>query len=251
MFICILFQFRLLALELSSDILTCSMFTLFNLTISLTELGFNNLIEVLKATFAYIKIFNCAAELKHLHEELGVIRANNFRFTTEDTPAGNVQSLVRGFKYYEPKDILTGSELYYEYDEEQVQNLIDHLQQFQFNIMIISKQNYEKDMEYDKKEKWFGTEYTTRKMPKEWSDLWHNTEEMPELFLPQANPFVATNFEIFAEKKTVNECAAYPLKIMQSDTSELWFRQDDKFLLPHAFMIFHITSPFLRQRENK
>lgn len=244
-------HFRLYALELCSQIDANAMFTLFNLNISLTELGFNNLFEVLKSTFAYIKLFNCAAELEHLYDELAVIRANSFRFITEDTPGGNVQSLVRCFKYFKPKDILTGSQLCYRYDEQQVQTVIDHLQQFHFNITILSKENYDKDIKYDKKEKWFGTEYTTREMPKEWLDLWHNTEDMPELFLPHANSFISENFHIFAKEQTVNKFTAYPLKIMQTDTCELWFRQDDIFFLPHAIMNFYIMSPFLKQKKNK
>ncbi|XP_065364663.1 nardilysin-like [Calliphora vicina] len=244
--LCAYLRKRLWALELMAGPDTNIMFTLFNLNITLTELGFKHLDEVLKATFAYIKLFNKACQLKEIYNEVSFVHNSNFRFATESSAGDNVQNLVGCCKYYPSKDILTASRLYYEFNEAQIQNIIDHINQFHFNIMLVTQQTYE-NVVYDKKEKWFGTEYTSKEIPSKWLKMWQNTERMPELYLPTANAFISHDFRIFWRENGEKELPQTPEKLLQTDTAELWFRQDDKFLLPHAYMYFHLMSPLLRQ----
>ncbi|XP_065362952.1 nardilysin [Calliphora vicina] len=225
---------------------TNSIYSLFNLCIYLTDSGFQHLDEVLAATFAYIQLFAQCGSLKEAYEELSSIEATSFRFASQKPAFDNVQNLVIRSKYYPPKDILTGTELYYEFDEEQVKNVIKHLNEFTFNIMITSQQKYD-GITYDKKEKWFGTEYTSIKMPQKWQDLWQNCKTMSELYLPKPNRFISQDFRIFWLENGKPEVPLAPKKILQTDVCELWFRQDDKFQLPDAFMYFYFVSPLLRQ----
>lgn len=57
--------------------------------------------------------------------------------------------------YYDHQDILTGPDLFFEFDKKLVQDLIDQLNEKNFNLLILS----EKHDKFEKKEKWFGTEY--------------------------------------------------------------------------------------------
>ncbi|XP_075155037.1 nardilysin [Haematobia irritans] len=225
---------------------TNSIYALFNLCIYLTDSGFQHLDEVLAATFAYIKLFAQCGSLKEAYDELANIEATSFRFASQKPAFDNVQNLVVRSKYYPPKHVLTGTELYFEYNEEQIQDVIRHLNEFSFNIMITSQQKYD-GITYDKKEKWFGTEYTSIKMPQKWQELWDNSQPMTELFLPKPNRFLSNDFRLFWVENGKPEIPLAPKKILQTDTCELWFRQDDKFELPDAFMYFYFVSPLLRQ----
>lgn len=225
---------------------TNSIYSLFNLCIYLTDSGFQHLDDVLAATFAYIQLFSQCGSLKAAYEELSSIEATSFRFASQKPAFDNVQNLVVRSKYYPAKDILTGTELYYEFDEDQVQSVIKHLNEFTFNIMITSQQKYD-GITYDRKEKWFGTEYTNIKMPQKWKDLWNNCKPMSDLFLPKPNRFISQDFRIFWSENGKPEIPLAPKKILQTDICELWFRQDDKFQLPDGYMYFYFVSPLLRQ----
>uniref|UniRef100_A0A1A9W6A1 Nardilysin n=1 Tax=Glossina brevipalpis TaxID=37001 RepID=A0A1A9W6A1_9MUSC len=223
-----------------------SMYSLFNLCIYLTDTGFHHLDDVLAATFAFIKLFSQCGSLKETYEELQNIEASSFRFASQKAAFDNVQNLVICSKYYPPKDILTGNELYFEYNEEHIESIIKLLNEFTFNIMITSQQKYD-GITYDKKEKWFGTEYTTITMPEKWVNLWMHSQPMPELFLPKRNRFITNDFHIFWHDEGKPDIPLAPKQILQTDICELWFRQDDKFELPDAYMYFYFISPLIRQ----
>lgn len=94
---------------------------------------------------------------------------------------------------------------------------------------------------YDHKEKWFGTEYTFMKMPAEWKALWENAKIMPELYNPDPNPFITKDFAILWTNEARTEFAQ-PKRIVNTDVCELWYRQDDKFLLPISYMYIYFIS---------
>ena len=135
-----------------------TMFTLFSVSINVTDLGFDYVDEILKAIFSYIRLLKHSGPNKTLFEELKLIEDNSFRFKKEKDAVDNVEEHVVNMRYYPAKDILTGSELYFEYNEEEIQQAIDWLNTDKFNVMMASKKPY-KNVVYDKTEPWFGTEY--------------------------------------------------------------------------------------------
>ncbi|XP_060661374.1 nardilysin [Drosophila nasuta] len=227
-----------------------SMYSLFNVCIYLTDEGFKHIDEVLAATFAYVKVVADAnpKDLRVIYDEQQGIEATGFRFQSQRPAMDNVQDLVINSKYFPPKDVLTGKELYYEYNEAHLAELINHLNEFKFNLMFTARK-YE-DLVYDKQEKWFGTEYTSIPMPEKWQQLWNDatSKSLPDLFLPEPNRFVVEDFTLFWHKNGKPEVPEAPKKLLQNEICELWFRADDKYDLPEAFMTFFFISPL--QRKN-
>lgn len=222
-----------------------SIYSLFNLCIYLTDEGFLNLKGVLQATFAFIKQLSTCKNLEECYKELQYIEETGFRYQSQKTAFDNVQNIAVNMKHYPLKDVITGPELYFEYDDEQIQSVISVLNEFKFNIMVTSVINYD-GIVFDQKEKWFGTEFTSIPMPKEWMDAWNNCPHYNELHVPDSNIYIAHNFDIAWKENGEPEVAPYPNKILQTDVCELWFRQDDKFTLPDAMMNFYFMSPLPR-----
>jgi len=254
--LCAYLRRRLWALHLIAGIEengfdTNSMYALFNVCIYLTDEGFKNLDDVLAATFAYVKLFSNCGSMKEVYEEQQRIEETGFRFQAQRPAFDNVQELVLNSKYFPPKDILTGKELYYEYNEEHLKELIGHLNEMKFNLMVTSRNKYEGVCAYDQTEEWFGTEYATIPMPEKWRKLWEDSKPLPELFLPEPNKFVTEDFTLFWHSAGKPELPAAPKKLLKTDTCELWFRQDDKFDLPEAHMAFYFISPLQRQSAKK
>lgn len=256
--LCAYLRRRLWALELVAGIDDNgfdlnSIYSLFNVCIYLTDEGFKHIDEVMAATFGFVKVIanGDPNQLREIYSEQQGIEETGFRFQAQRPAMDNVRHLVINSKYFPPKDILTGKELYYEYNEKHLTDLINHLNEFKFNVMLTSRK-YE-DLVFNKKEEWFGTEYTSIPMPAKWQKMWQEADvkKIPELFLPEPNRFVTTDFTNFwheAGKPVVPEA---PKKLLQTDICELWFRADDKYELPEAFMAFYFISPLQRKSAKK
>ncbi|KAM8710478.1 hypothetical protein ACLKA7_017146 [Drosophila subpalustris] len=225
---------------------TNSIYSLFNMCIHLTDEGFEHLDEVMAATFAWIQLVNDCETLQTAYSELQQIAANNFRFQIEIPSMDNVQSIVEALRFLPPKDTLTGPQLYFEYDEKAHKMLRQHLTDFKFNIMISSHIPYE-HYEYDRREPWFGTYYTSIPIPEKWQTMWLNPQPHPELKLPEANPFVTTDFTLQWIKAGKPHISRRPKTLIRNEVCELWFRQDDTFLLPDGFINLYFITPLMRQ----
>lgn len=226
-----------------------SLFSLFTMTIQLTETGFNQLDDVLDAIFGYIKLLKSNGPKESIFRELQTISETNFRFSPEQNPFNNVQRLVHNLKHYPPKYALSGDKLLFEYDANEIQKMIDVLSTRKFNIMITSTKRYDETVTYELKEQWFGTSYSEIDMPAKWITLWENAIPNSEFSLPDPNPFIADDFTIYYNHEyPIPKC---PNKILDNDLCELWFRQDDTFLLPDARYIFYFRTSILKQSIKK
>jgi nardilysin len=137
-----------------------SLFMLFGITVHLTDLGFENIDKVMSAIFAYLKLLKQCGPNEELFAELQQIEATSFRYQNEKTALDNVEDLVVNMHYFPPQHIITGPQLYFEFDTTAINTVINLLNVPAFNLMVTTSKPY-KDVVYDKKEKWFGTEYTT------------------------------------------------------------------------------------------
>lgn len=246
--LCSFLRRNLLALEVRAGIDFSgfehnSMYSLFMINIILTDFGLENVEKVLKVVFSYLKLLETRPVSEDLFQELQQIELNSFKFQTEKQAIDNVEDFVVNVKYYEPEDVLNGPSLYFEYSEKDIRDLITRLNERKFNVMITTTKPCP-GIEYNCKEKWFGTEYCAVDFPHEWEELWKAREVIPELYMPEKNEFVPSNFEILEPSPVIYPT---PQKIIDTDVIELWHRQDDKFFLPHAHIYFYFMNDFVQK----
>ncbi|XP_052845822.1 nardilysin [Drosophila gunungcola] len=249
--LCSYLRRRLWCISLSSGVSgssfdSNSIYSLFNVCIYLTDDGFNHLDDVLSATFSWIKLLINSEEIEASYKEFQQIANNNFRFQIEQPSIDNVQGIVENLNYLPFKDVLSGPELYFEYNETDFQHLREHISEFNFNIMISSYIPYESN-EYDQKEPWFGTQYKTISMPPKWQSMWENPPILNELHFPEPNPFVTTDFRLYWEEAGKPHISRSPKPLIKNDLCELWFRQDNIFHLPDGYINLYFITPLVRE----
>ena len=191
-----------------------AMFSLFQLKISLTTEGYKNINEVLESVFSFLLLLKTAPKEKHrqLYEEIHQLKQSTFKYSKEKSGPENVNKAAVHLRYYDPKDIFTGN-LFLEYDEDLITSIIDKLNQKTFNMVLLTHQHNV----YDKKEKWFGTEYAEQDFPENYTQLWNDRQLSPEKFhLPDPNPFISTNFDIYVD--CFGECPVSSSLIIDSNT---------------------------------
>ncbi|KAG4065756.1 hypothetical protein HA402_012434 [Bradysia odoriphaga] len=222
------------------------LYTLFTVSMFLTQSGMDHVKDVLEAVFGFLKFISVLDPIttETLYTELQTIEANNFRFQNEETALDNVEALVVNLKYYPPKDVLTGPNLLFQYDYNVIRSFLDKLNQTKANVMITTKAPFE-GRDFDQTEPWFGTQYCSFDIPIDWSETWRNPRVFDEFQLPESNVYIPKDLTILYDPQTTN-VPKYPERIMENELCELWYRQDDKFLLPTACYYFYFTSPLAR-----
>lgn len=134
-----------------------SMFTLFSLSILLTEKGYENIEEVLTAVFSILKMLKETSILQHkkAFEELKQIRDTSFEFREEKQSGEYTEELSVNMMFYDAEDIIGGADKFYDFDGEMTSRLIDIMNGGKFNLLFLSN----KHAQYRFTEKWFGTNY--------------------------------------------------------------------------------------------
>lgn len=102
---------------------------------------------------------------------------------------------------------------------------------------------------WDKKEKWYGTEYRFQRIPEElMTELkaairMSKADRLPDLHLPHKNNFIPNKLEV--EKKEVAQPALAPRVLRNDDGARTWWKKDDTFWVPKANVIVSLKNPII------
>lgn len=171
-------------------------FALVRLVCDLTDLGTNKIEEILEAIFSYLLMIKETSIEVHrkLYAELQEKSERDFDFFKESKPAENVLNFATNLMVYDDVDVLRGNSVYQAFDENSILCYIEAMNKRNFNIIFLT----DKHKSFEKREKYFGTEYDDQDFPESYKKLWEDRKLNPEFFLEKPNPFKTTNFEVFA-----------------------------------------------------
>uniref|UniRef100_A0A3Q2WKC3 Nardilysin convertase n=1 Tax=Haplochromis burtoni TaxID=8153 RepID=A0A3Q2WKC3_HAPBU len=177
-----------------------------------------------------------------IYEEIQKIEANEFHYQEQTDPIEFVENICENMQLFPKQDFLTGDQLMFEYDPQVINAALSLLKPDRANLLLLSPEN---EGCCHLKEKWFGTCYSVEDIPEEWAERWAGDFELnPELHLPAENKFIATDFTL----KT-SDCpdTEYPVRIVNSERGCLWYKKDNKFKIPKAYIRFHLISPMIQK----
>ncbi|KAE8610184.1 hypothetical protein XENTR_v10012041 [Xenopus tropicalis] len=218
---------------------TCTVFTI---NITLTDAGYEHFYEVLHIVFQYVKMMQVLGPQERIFREIQQVEANGFRFQEQTESIKNVEDICEHMQLYAKADILTGEELLFEYKPEIITNALKYFTPLKANLMLLSPNNEGK---CDLVEKYFGTQYSKEDIDPKWKALWATDFPLiPELHLPEENKFIASDFTL----KT-SDCpnTEYPVKVLDTELGSLWYKKDNKFKIPKAYVRFHLISPEIQK----
>ncbi|KAI1891902.1 hypothetical protein AGOR_G00148500 [Albula goreensis] len=219
-----------------------STYSIFSISIILTDEGFQNFYQVVHLVFQYLKMLQTVGPQQRIYEEIQKIEANEFRYQEQTDPIEYVENICENMQLFPKEDFLTGDQLMFEYDPEVISAALSLLCPERANLQLLSPEHEGK---CELKEKWFGTQYSVEDIPQEWRDCWAGDFELnSELHLPPENKFIATDFTL----KT-SDCpdTEYPVRIISNEKGCLWFKKDNKFKIPKAYVRFHLLSPVIQK----
>ncbi|KAM9283506.1 nardilysin [Morus bassanus] len=219
-----------------------STYSIFSISVTLTDEGYKHFYEVAHVVFQYVKMLQKRGPDKRIWEEIQKIEANEFHYQEQTDPVDYVESLCENMQLFQKEDFLTGDQLLFEYKPEIIADALNQLSPQRANLVLLSAAN---EGQCNLKERWFGTQYSVEDIDKYWSDLWASDFELnQDLHLPEENKYIATDFAL-----KVADCpeTEYPVKTLSTQQGCLWYRKDDKFKIPKGYVRFHLISPLIQQ----
>uniref|UniRef100_A0A8C7WZN2 Nardilysin a (N-arginine dibasic convertase) n=1 Tax=Oryzias sinensis TaxID=183150 RepID=A0A8C7WZN2_9TELE len=213
-------------------------YSIFSISITLTDEGFQNFYQVKKA-----RIF---VDLCRIYEEIQRIEANEFQYQEQIDPIEYVEDICENMQLFPKEDFLTGDQLMFEYNPEVSRSVITAalslLTPEKANLMLLSPEH---EGQCPLREKWFGTQYSVEDIKAEWMEKWTGDLELSsDLHLPAENKFIATDFTL---KPSDCPDTEFPVRIAESSQGSLWYKKDNKFKIPKAYIRFHLISPVIQQ----
>lgn len=174
-----------------------SQFCMPAISVTLTDLGAENIEKILEAVFSYLLMIKETPieEHRRLYNEFKEQKQLTFKFHKESTALSNVGKFAPNMLIYDDIDIIRGG--FQIFDENLIIDTIDKLNERKFNLLILNSEHES----FPKKEKYFGAEYDEVEFPDQFKKLWDEKKANPEFFLEKENPFKATNFEIFVNEE--------------------------------------------------
>uniref|UniRef100_A0A9L0TPF4 Nardilysin convertase n=1 Tax=Equus caballus TaxID=9796 RepID=A0A9L0TPF4_HORSE len=219
-----------------------STYSVFSISITLTDEGYEHFYEVAHTVFQYLKMLQKLGPEKRIFEEIQKIEDNEFHYQEQTDPVEYVENMCENMQLYPLQDFLTGDQLLFEYKPEVIAEALNQLVPPKANLVLLSGANEGK---CDLKEKWFGTQYSMEDVENSWAELWKTNFELnPDLHLPAENKYIATDFMLKAFDCPETE---YPVKIVNTPQGCLWYKKDNKFKIPKAYIRFHLISPLIQK----
>ncbi|XP_056915478.1 nardilysin [Takifugu flavidus] len=217
-------------------------YSIFSISITLTDEGFQSFYQVTHLVFQYLKMLQRLGPQQRIYDEIQKIEANEFRYQEQIDPIEFVEDICENMQLFPTADFLTGDQLLFEFNPEVISAALSLLTPEKANLMLLSPEH---EGRCPLREKWFGTQYSVEEIQQDWMERWMgNLELNSELHLPAENRFIASDFTL-----TPSDCpdTEFPVQIAASDRGCLWYKKDNKFKIPKAYIRFHIISPVIQQ----
>lgn len=214
-------------------------FGFFEITVDLTEEGIDHVDEIIKLIFQYLNLLRESGPQKWIFDEYSKLSEMQFRFKDKENPMGLVSNVVHQMLIYPLSDVLSANYLLTEWKSELIEDVLSRLHPENCRITIIGQKVAEKCTE---NEKWYETKYFTEKIEKSAIEDWKNCATNEKLQLPEANPFIPSDFSLFALE---TEEKIHPMIIHDTPLIRVWHKQDNEFLKPKMFIGIDLSNPIV------
>lgn len=217
-------------------------FDFFKISINLTAAGLANHTKVAAIVFAYIDLLRKTPPQEWAFKEQTMLNEIGFRFVEKGRPQSYVTQLCSQMQKPYPRQwLLSAPWLLKEWSPELVEEQVAGLTPENCRITVACQEPLP-GLEWDQKERWYGTKYRMEPMSEEILKGPTAEELSKELYLPQPNSFIPSNLDILGDRNRTGPPSMRPSCIKQNLTSRLWHKLDDRWWVPRAGVSLYIKK---------
>ncbi|XP_029847495.1 insulin-degrading enzyme isoform X2 [Ixodes scapularis] len=214
-------------------------FTIVN--VDLTEEGLDHSEDIVTLVFQYLNMLRKEGPQEWVFKELQDQSRMAFRFKGKDTPQGYARDLASLVHLFPMEDVLAGPYLLEDYRPDLIEDLLGYLRPDNVRIALVAKRFAGQT---DSVEKWYGTMYKLEPIAETVLQKWREAGTHENLRLPPRNEFIPNNFDACAREP---ESQPLPTIIKNTESTRVWFVQDQEYNLPKAVLHFEFKSPVAYQ----
>ncbi|WP_394174942.1 insulinase family protein [Thalassotalea litorea] len=211
----------------------------FNISIALTEKGERYQNDIIELLFSYLRLLKERGIQARYFDEKQALTEFAFNYKETSKPIDNVNQLAINMQHYPPKDYVYGDYKIKAFNPELLEHFLTYFTPENMRVMEIRK-----GVNTSKISRWYQTPYDVNRIADNQLKRWQDTSIHQELKLPDANPFIVANPELFE-----NETTAVPIKIYEQPGFNFWFKQDKTFSSPKGQMFVSLESGFTTKSD--
>ncbi len=213
----------------------------FNINISLSELGEQNINAIISIVFSYIQLLKNTPLNEQYYREKKALAELSFSYQEKLSPLDSASQLVINMQHYPAQDYIFGDYVMEGMDESAFNILLSYMVATNLRIITISQQ-FDEHKE-NKISKWYQVPYSVNDIPSGQIEEWQNTGHIKQLFLPNENAYIVAQPELIAYQDDDNNTSTPPINICQQDGLSVWFKHDISFNTPKGYIYISIDSP--------
>ncbi|MBF0196785.1 MAG: insulinase family protein, partial [Planctomycetes bacterium] len=196
-----------------------------SINVSLSEKGLEEYARVVKFCFSYINMMKANGYVKQAFEESKTMAKLNEVYANRGEGTGLAADLAGNLNRYPLEVAERVSFIFEKENPEAYQKILSYLRPDNMICVLTGK-----NLETDKKESIYGTEYSFSENEDFYKELLKVTEH-PQLSMPAANPFLPKNANSLSER---------PVQILNYPGVDLWYSQDTQFKRPKVSLLYHL-----------
>eukprot|EP01104_Vermistella_antarctica_P017836 TRINITY_DN6412_c0_g1_i1.p1 TRINITY_DN6412_c0_g1~~TRINITY_DN6412_c0_g1_i1.p1 ORF type:complete len:1087 (+),score=280.46 TRINITY_DN6412_c0_g1_i1:370-3261(+) len=229
--------------ELSSGVgVSTRLFSVFRVSIDLTEDGLTRVNDVISIVFDYIELLRREGVQEWIFDEVKAVSEMQFRFKDKPQPIACVEALARHMQLYDKRHVLQGPYIFENFDAQLIHDALDRMTVDNLRVMVTN--NGFSSLPDLLAEKWYGTQYTTTSFDANLASQWRRDSTSTldsELAVCARNPFVATDFDVHEAPPLTGE-EDFPTLIRTTDRAKWWHKHDRTFNRPKAVVILNVVT---------
>ena len=205
-------------------------YTEFEISIILTEEGYNNIMEIISIVLSYIKLLQNTEINENFFREIQKMSKITFDYYEKDDPIDNCINLAENLRLYPINKVILSDFIIEDFDPKLIEKTLNSLTLQNLNIYIMSRDK--KGLNYIK-ENWMEIEY--------YKEKFNNFPLIDisnfDLGYPMKNIFIPENFDLIDFKQfniNPNEFK-YPKKIIDSYHT-IYYKPDIEFQIPKVYI---------------
>lgn len=212
----------------------------FNINISLSDLGEENISSIISIIFSYLALLKLAPLNEQYYREKKALAELSFAYQEKLSPLDSVSQLVINMQHYPEQDYIFGDYVMDGLNETVLNTLLDYMVASNVRIITLSPKIDETKAQVSH---WYQVPYSIHNITAEQVKQWQAPDSFSELFLPTENNYIVAEPKLIPYQTTQTDPLAAPENIYQQGGLNVWFKHDISFNTPKGYIYLLIDAP--------